>query len=231
MMAKEAAEVIAKAVVEAAKSDPKPATSFTSGPLQEDEQWTLAAYMEGISEHQEYFDAKVRSSLEKAFNIMEDGLDKIDNAHKMALEGVEKQHEGLVMLRNVCANTPLYKVSAVFEDLLGQSVTEGDESDDKVSKEEAKKFIKKVVFPSPSVNPVRIFIDSKRRYQCPICKYVRVNREAVNAHIRQAHDNTKIGPCDGCGTYYTHNKESFLTHRASCVGTVSDPEVVSSDEN
>ena len=31
------------------------------------------------------------------------------------------------MLRNVCANTPLYKVSVVFEDLLGQSVTEGDE--------------------------------------------------------------------------------------------------------
>ena len=147
MTAKEAAEVIAKAVVEAAKSDPKPATSFTSGPLQEDEQWTLAAYMEGISEHQEYFDAKVRSSLEKAFDIMEDGLDKIDNAHKMALEGVEKQHVGLVMLRNVCANTPLYKVSVVFEDLLGQSVTEGDESDDKVSKEEAKKFIKKVIFP------------------------------------------------------------------------------------
>ena len=137
--------------------------------------------MEGISEHQEYLDAKVRSSLEKAFDIMEDGLDKIDNTHKMALEGVEKQREGLVMLWNVCANTPLYKVSVVFEDLLGQSVTEGDESDDKVSKEEAKKFIKKVVFPSPSVNPVRIFIDSKRRYQCPICKYVRVNREATYA--------------------------------------------------
>ena len=93
MTAKEAAEVIAKAVVEAAKSDPKPATSSTYGPLQEDEQWTLAAYMEGISEHQ-YFDAKVQSSLEKAFDIMEDRLDKIDNAHKMALEGVEKQHEG-----------------------------------------------------------------------------------------------------------------------------------------
>ena len=95
-----------------------------------------------------------------------------------------------------------------------------------MSKEEAKTFIKKVVFPSPSVNPVRIFIDSKCRYQCPICKYVRVNREAVNAHIRQAHDNTKIGPCDA-----THNKESFLTHRVSCVSTVSDPEVASSDEN
>ena len=87
MMAKEAAEVIAKAVVQTAKSDPKPATSSTSGPLQEDEQWTLAGYMEGISEHQEYLDAKVWSSLEKAFDIMEDRLDKIDNAHKMALRG------------------------------------------------------------------------------------------------------------------------------------------------
>ena len=72
----------------------KPQPSSSGIELQEDEQWTLAAYMEGISEFQEEMDAKVRKLLMNAFGKIQQGLDQIEEAHKMVLKGVETQREG-----------------------------------------------------------------------------------------------------------------------------------------
>ena len=126
----------------------------------------------------------------------------------------------------MCENTPLFKVASVIEKVMGISVTEDEDEnvdvDNNLPKKEVKKIVKKVVIPEPSCMPNRVFQKNKhgkvtRHYQCPVCQHVRVNREAVNAHIREVHDQTKISPCDACGSYYTHNKESFLAHRASCL--------------
>ena len=218
--------MVAHAAIEQATSDkPQPSSSSSGIELEEDEQWTLAAYMEGIGEFQEEMDAKVRKSLEKAFGKIQEGLDQIEEAHKMALKGVETQREGLIKLNQVCENTPLFKVASVIEKVMGISVTEDEDEnvdvDSSLPKKEVKKIIKKIVIPEPSCIPNRVFQKNKhgkvtRHYQCPVCQHVQVNREAVNAHIREVHDQTKIGPCDACGSYYTHNKESFLAHRASC---------------
>ena len=193
----------------------------------EDEQWTLASYMEGMSEHQDVLDAKVRESLRDAFNTMHEGLDSIEEGHKTALRGIEKQREGLIKFRKVIDNTPLYNVGNLLEDIMGESVTEegGD-------KDEAKESMSKVDIPEPTMQPIRIQAPGKggkgmkRHYKCPKskCKFVRVNREAVNAHIRQKHDKTKIGPCTGCDIYYSHNKESFLVHMAGCAGGCTEQE-------
>ena len=103
---KEVAEMVARAVIEN-NNNPQPSSSGIE--LQEDEQWTLAAYMKGIGEFQE-MDAKVKKLLKNAFGKIQQGLDEIKEAHKMALKGVEKQREGLIKLNEVCENTPLFKV-------------------------------------------------------------------------------------------------------------------------
>ena len=184
--------------------------------------------MEGISKFQEKMDAKVRKSLKNAFGKIQQGLDQIEEVHKMVLKGgVETQREGLIKLNEVCENTPLFKVASVIEKVMGISVTEDEDEnvdiDSNLPKKEVKKIIKKVVIPKPSCMPNRVFQKNKhgkvtRHYQCLVCQHVRVNREAVNAHIREVHDQMKIGLCDACGSYYIHNKESFLAHRASCSG-------------
>ena len=221
MNVKEAAEVLAHAAVQ---NFDKPSTSSTDI-IEEDVQWTLAAYMEGIAEFQEEMDAKVRQSLDKAFSTIKQGLDEIEEGHKLALSGIAKQRQGLIKLHKVCENTPLYKVARVVEEVMGVFVSEDTHDVDKdtsnIPKQEAKKIVEKVSIPEPSCIPVRFFTKNKqgkqsRHYRCPKCNYFKVNREAVNAHIREEHDNTKIGPCDGCGIYFSHNKESFLTHVSSC---------------
>ena len=221
---KEAAEMVACAAIENI-NNPQPSSSSSGIELQEDEQWMLAAYMEGISKFQEEMDAKVRKSLKNAFGKIQQGLDQIKEAHKMVLKGVETQREGLIKLNEVCKNTPLFKVASVIEKVMGISVTEDEDEnvniDKNLPKKEVKKIVKKVVIPEPSCMPNRVFQKNKhgkvtRHYQCLVCQHVRVNREAVHVHIREVHDQTKISPCDACGSYYTHNKESFLAHRASC---------------
>ena len=221
---KEAVEMIARAAIENI-NNPQPSSSSSGIELQEDEQWTLAAYMEGISEFQEEMDAKVRKSLKNAFGKIQQGLDQIEEAHKMVVKGVETQREGLIKLNEVWENTPLFKVACVIEKVMGISVTEDEDEhvdiDNNLPKKEVKTIVKKVVILELSCMPNRVFQKNKHgkvtcHYQCPVCQHVRVNREAVNAHIREVHDQTKIDLCDACGSYYTHNKESFLAHRASC---------------
>ena len=220
---KEVAEMVARAAIENINNQ-QPLSSSSGIKLQEDEQWTLAAYMEGIGEFQEEMDAKVRKPLKNAFGKIQQGLDQIEEAHKMVLKGVETQREGLIKLNEVCGNTPLFKVASVIEKVMGISVTEDEDEnvdvDNNLLKKEVKKIVKKVVIPEPSCMPNRVFQKNKhgkvtRYYQCPVCQHVRVNREAVNVHIWEVHDQTKISPCDACGSYYTH-KESFLAHRVSC---------------
>ena len=53
---KEVAEMVARAAIENINK-PQPLSSSSGIELQEDEQWTLAAYMEGIGEFQEEMDA------------------------------------------------------------------------------------------------------------------------------------------------------------------------------
>ena len=117
---KEVAEMVAHAAIENI-NNPQPLSSGIE--LQEDEQWMLAAYMEGIGKFQEEMDAKVRKSLKNAFGKIQQGLDQIEEAHKMALKGVETQREGLIKLNEVCKNTPLFKVASVIEKVMGISVT------------------------------------------------------------------------------------------------------------
>ena len=221
---KEVAEIVACAAIENI-NNPQPSSLSSGIELQADEQWMLAAYMEGIGEFQEEMDAKVRKSLKSAFGKIQQGLDQIEEAHKMVLKGVETQREGLIKLNEMCENTPLFKVASVIEKVMGISVTEDEDEnvniDNNLPKKVVKKIVKKVVIPEPSCMPNRVFQKNKhgkvtRHYQCPVCQHVWVNREAVNAHIQEVHDQMKIGLCDACGSYYTHNEESFLAHRASC---------------
>ena len=208
-----------------AKQVPSTSTPDDEVVFLEDEQWTLASYMEGMSENQDQLDAKVRESLSKAFKTMHEGLDEIEQAHKIADRGIKKQREGLIQFKKIVDNTPLYNVGHVMEELLGEQVTEegGDYG-------EAKQAMSKVYIPEPSFPPVRIQAPAKgsgkmkRHYKCPKgrCAFVRVNRETVNAHIREKHDRTKIGPCTSCGDYYSHNKEAFLIHMKECGGEVTE---------
>ena len=123
---KEAAEMVAHAAIENI-NNPQPSSSSSGIELQEDEQWMLAAYMEGIGEFQEEMDAKVRKSLKNAFGKIQQGLDQIEEAHKMALKAVETQREGLIKLNEVCKKTLLFKVASVIEKVKGISVTEDED--------------------------------------------------------------------------------------------------------
>ena len=123
---KEAAEMVARAATENI-NNPQPSSSSSGIELQEDEQWMLAAYMEGIGEFQEEMDAKVRKPLKKAFGKIQQGLDQIEEVHKMALKGIETQREGLIKLNEVCENTPLFKVASVIEKVMGISVMEDED--------------------------------------------------------------------------------------------------------
>ena len=91
---KEAAEMVARTAIENINK-PQPSSSSSGIELQEDEQWTLAAYMEGIGEFQEEMDAKVRKSLKNAFGKIQGELDQIEEAHKMALKGVKNTEGGV----------------------------------------------------------------------------------------------------------------------------------------
>ena len=152
--------MVARAAIENINK-PQPSSSSSGIELQEDEQWTLAAYMEGIGEFQEEMDAKVRKLLKNAFGKIQQGLDQIEEAHKMALKGVETQREGLIKLNEVCENTPLFKVASVIEKVMGISVTEDEDEnvdvDNNLPKKEVKKIVKKVVIPEPSCMPNRVF--------------------------------------------------------------------------
>ena len=233
LSSKEAAEVIAKAVVqgmnpvslpEFLKEDP--AEQSLKG---EDEHWAVAAYMEGMSGEQEALDDVVRKQLKDTFDLLHEGLNEIEDAHVRAQKGVQKQRDGLIKLYEVCEKTPLYNVAQIIEQAFGESVAEGDGDIEKISPEELQSAIK-TVFPKPSQEPVR-FTDGltksgkpRRKYRCPKhkCKQVRINREAVATHIRKVHDHMTIGPCNGCGKFCSLNKESFLIHMAACGGTVSE---------
>ena len=127
--------------------------------------------------------------------------------------------------------TPLYNVAQIIEQAFGENVAEGDDDIEKISAEELRSAIK-TVFPKPSQEPIH-FTDGltksgkpRRKYRCPKpkCKQVRINHEAVAAHISKVHDHTMIGPCNGCDRFCSPNKESFLIHMAACGGTV--PEVL-----
>ena len=232
---KEAAEVIAKAAVQGVQGS-VPVSLPEEDPEKyglkgEDEHWAAAAYMEGMSEEQEALDVVVRKQLKDTFDLLHEGLNEIEDAHLRAQKGVQKQRDGLIKLYEVCEKTPLYNVAQIIEQAFGESVAEGDGDIEKISAEELRDTIK-TVFPKPSQEPVRFFDGvtksgkPRRKYKCPIskCKEVRINREAVAAHIRKVHDHTTIGPCNGCGKFCSPNKESFLIHMAACGGTV--PEVL-----
>ena len=73
---KEAAEMVACAAIKNINR-PQPSSSSSGIELQEDKQWTLAAYMEGIGEFQEEMDVNVRKSLKNAFGKIQQGLDQI----------------------------------------------------------------------------------------------------------------------------------------------------------
>ena len=157
---KEAVEMVACAAIENI-NNPQPSSSSSGIELQEDEQWTLAAYMEGIGKFQVEMDAKVRKSLKNAFGKIQQGLDQIQEAHKMVLKGVETQREGLIKLNEVCEKTPLFKVASVIEKVMGISVTEDEDEnvniDNNLLKKEVKKIVKKVVIPEPSCMPNMVF--------------------------------------------------------------------------
>ena len=140
---KEAAEMVACAAIKNINK-PQPSSSSSGIELQEDKQWTLAAYMEGIGEFQEEMDVNVRKSLKNAFGKIQQGLDQIEEAHKMALKGVETQREGLIKLNEVCENTPLFKVASVIEKVMGISVTEDEDENVNVDNNLPKKEVKKI---------------------------------------------------------------------------------------
>ena len=127
--AKEAAEMVAAAAIknvmqQDAEQEPTTSTPSDETVFLEDEKWTLAAYMEGMSEHQDELDAKVRTTLSKAFNTMHEGLDQIEEAHKIADGGIKKQREGLIQFKKIVDNTPLYNVGHLLEEFMGEQVTE-----------------------------------------------------------------------------------------------------------
>ena len=127
--AKEAAEMVAAAAIknvmqQDAEQEPTTSTPSDETVFLEDENWTLAAYMEGMSEHQDELDAKVRTALSKAFNTMHEGLDQIEEAHKIADSGIKKQREGLIQFKKIVDNTPLYNVGHLLEEFMGEQVTE-----------------------------------------------------------------------------------------------------------
>ena len=228
---KEAAEMVAKAAMAALNREAPEKVEEKEGAIalgDEDEHWAMVAYMEGISEEQEQLDVVARKELGAAFALMHKGLDKIEEAHKMGQEGVRLQREGLIKLNEVCERNPLYQVAKIIENAFGEDTSldkdkEGDEQD-KIKGEELKQAIAKIEFPKPSEEPVRIYDgltksgQKRRKYTCPKpkCKYVRVNREAVAAHIRRSHDHVTLGPCNGCGTFCSPNKESLITHMQGC---------------
>ena len=228
--AKEAAEMVAaetiRKVLQDCKDQDQAPADDDDTVLLEDEQWTLASYMEGMSEQQDELDAKVCTALSHAFNTIHEGLDEIEQAHKIADGGIKKQREGLIKFKKIVDNTPLYNVGHLLEEFMGKQVTEeGGEHG------EAKKSMAKVDIPEPSFQPIRVQAPAKggktagqlkRHYRCPKsrCNFLRVNREAVNAHIWQKHDHTKIGLCTSCGQYYSHNKGAFLIHMQGCGGGV-----------
>ena len=234
---KEAAEVVAKAAVAALNTEDLAAEEEEDDAIGgEDEHWAMAAYMEGISEEQETLDAIARKQLSAAFAMMHKGLDKIEEGHKIGQEGVRLQREGLIKLNEVCERNPLYEVARYIESAFGEDTSlekdqnkDGDKTD-KISGEELKAAIAKMDFPKPSVDPQRIYDgvtktgQKRRKYSCPKpkCKYVRVNREAVCAHIRKSHDHVTLGPCNGCGTFYSPNKESLIVHMQGCAQSIAE---------
>ena len=137
---KEVAEMVACGAIEN-MNNPQPSSSGIE--LEEDEQWTLTAYMEGICEFQEEMDAKVRKSLKNTFGKIQQGLDEIKEAHKMVLKGVETQREGLIKLNEVCENTPLFKVASVIEKVMGISVTEDEDENVNIDSNLPKKEVTK----------------------------------------------------------------------------------------
>ena len=233
---KKAAEVVAKAAVAALAREDPTAEEPEGGLGGEDEHWAMAAYMEGISEEQEALDGIARKQLGEAFAMMHRGLDKIEEAHKMGQEGVRLQREGLIKLNEVCERNPLYEVAKHIEAAFGEDTSLGKDKDtdgekkEKISGEELKAAIAKIDFPKPSAEPVRIYdgftkTGQKRcKYSCPKpkCKYVCVNREAVCAHIRRTHDHVTLGPCNGCGTFCSPNKESLIIHMQGCAQSISE---------
>ena len=129
---------------------------------------------------------------------------------------------------------PLYEVAKHIESAFGEDTSLGKDKDndgekkEKISGEELKAAIAKIDFPKPSVEPVRIYDgvtktgQKRRKYSCPKpkCKYVRVNREAVCAHIRRTHDHVTLGPCNGCGTFCSPNKELLISHMQGCAQSI-----------
>ena len=190
--------------------------------------------MEGISEGQEQLDVVARKELGKAFALMHKGLDKIEEAHKMGQEGVRLQREGLIKFNEVCERNPLYQVAKTMENAFGEDTSldkdkEGGEQD-KITGEELKQAIAKIDFPKPSKEPVRIYDgvtkrgQKQRKYAClkSKCKYVHVNREAVAAHIQRAHNHVTLGPCNGCGTFCSPNRESLIAHMQGCAQSIPE---------
>ena len=57
--------------------------------------------MEGMSEQQDELDAKVRTALSHAFNTILEGLDEIEQAHKIADGGIKKQREELIKFKKL----------------------------------------------------------------------------------------------------------------------------------
>ena len=173
---KEAAEVIAKAAVQGVQGS-VPVSLPEEDPEKyglkgEDEHWAAAAYMEGMSEEQEALDVIVRKQLKDTFDLLHEGLNKIEDAHLRAQKGVQKQRDGLIKLYEVCEKTPLYNVAQIIEQAFGESVAEGDGDIEKISAEELRDTIK-TVFPKPSQEPVRFFDGvtnsgkPRRKYKMP----------------------------------------------------------------
>ena len=140
LSSKEAAEVIAKAVVQGIQG-PVPVSLPEEDPEEhglkgEDEHWAAAAYMEGMSEKQEALDHVVRKQLKDMFDLLHEGLNEIEDTHLRAQKGIQKQRDGFIKLYEVCKKTPLYNIAQIIEQAFGQSVAEGDDDIEKISTKE-----------------------------------------------------------------------------------------------
>ena len=55
-------------------------------------------------------------------------------------------------------------------------------------------------------------------YRCKECTFECGTRAACVAHARRKDTDELIGPCDYCGTYYTHSADSMKHHVNECAG-------------